>query len=422
MIRRIGIQGYKSFTNLDVRLGRLSVILGPNASGKSNLLDAVYLLSRAGTCHTLKEAFEGHRGLPLESFYYGDTSYEDLLKRDRIALTLEADVELSPDVCRRVSETVLEKRKGVDAGTAPREFVTERFLRYRLVIEALPQTGYVRVADERLAAIRRDGREKRSRKPFIEKVGERIRLRMEGQARPTDHEIGLDYTLVSTSLYEPHYPHITAFRTELQNWMVYYLEPRTLMREEVPLAAVTALGPRGENLAALLNLIKVQTGTAFDALNLALRRVLPIDARIDTEITKEGRVGLRLWENGRWYSGRLISEGTLRLIGLLLAIHPASRSTLVAYEEPENGVHPVRLKIMADLLRNAAAGQDKQILVTTHSPIFPEYFDNSELFVSRKDAGGTVICPFSHAPGELFRRSNIEHALEDRILRGDLGG
>lgn len=76
MIKRVKIEGYKSFRKLDVALKPLTVILGPNTSGKSNFLDALYLLSRAVNKRNFKEAFDGHRGLPLESFFYGDVGYE----------------------------------------------------------------------------------------------------------------------------------------------------------------------------------------------------------------------------------------------------------------------------------------------------------------------------------------------------------
>lgn len=429
MIRRIKIDGYKSFKNFEVELAPLSVILGANASGKSNLLDAIYLLSQLVSRRNLKEAFEGHRGLPLESFYYGDCGYEELLKKPSHKFSLEVDVELSEWVRDRVREIVLEKRKGIDrpSDQGRREVVTEKLLRYRVELEAVPKTGYVRVVDEKLAAIKKNGEENKSRNPFIEKKpsedgAERIHLRMEGQAHPTYHEVGLEHTIVSSPIYEPHYPHIAALRMELENWRVYYLEPRTLMREEVPLAEVSSVGPGGDNLAAFLNVLENQGGRAngLRNFNLALNQVMPSEARVEVYQTKEGRVGLRLFENGVHYSARLMSEGTLRLVGLLAAVHPANQATLVAFEEPENGVHPVRLKIISDILKHATKS-GKQIIVTTHSGVLPRYFTDRSLFVCRKEGERTTIEPF-RSLGPLFRGKEIERALEDRILRGDLGG
>lgn len=420
MIKRVKIENYKSFQNLSIELRPLSVIFGPNAAGKSNFLDALYFLSRAVSKKNLKEAFEGHRGFPLESFHYGDEGYDGLLKKSNLRFTIEVDIEISPQIRKKVEEIVQAKRKGIDSPSSSKKIITEHLLRYRLTVEALPETGYLRVRDERLCAIKHNGEEKK-RRAFLEREGNRIHLRMEGQAHPVFHQIGLDHTILSTALYEPHYPHITAFRIELANWYTYYLEPKTLMREEVPLAEIESLGPRGENLAAFLNTLKYKHKKGFESLNLSLKRILPTDASIEVEHLKEGRVGLLLSENGIRFSARLISEGTLRLIGLLCAIHPQNPATMVAFEEPENGVHPVRLRIISDALKNAAQSYGKQIILTTHSPILPEYFKNGDLFICRKEGRQTTIQPFSSC-GVLYRRKDIEHALEDKILRGDFGG
>ena len=420
MIKRIRIKGYKSFQDFNLELKPLSVIFGPNASGKSNLLDAIYLISRVATCKNLKEAFEGHRGLPLESFYYGDKGYDQLLKKKQIALSFEVDVKISDAVIDKMSKIIREKRRGIESSHSGKKLITERFLRYHISIEALPHTGYLRVIDEKLTALRKNGKEKK-RSPFIERMANRIHLRMEGQAHPTYHEVGLDHTIVSTALYEPHYPHIAAFRAELANWQVYYLEPKALMREEVPLAKVENIGPRGENLAAFVNTLRYANEKAYRNFNLTLNRILPTESHVEVEHLTEGRLSLRLYENGIPYSARLISEGTLRLIGLLAAIHPTNPGTMIGYEEPENGVHPVRLKIIADLLKGTVLNYAKQIIVTTHSPIFPGYFGDSDLFVCRKENGQSVINPF-RTFGPLFKRRDIDRALEDRILRGDFGG
>ena len=58
MLKRIHIKGYKSLSDIEVKLKPLTVLFGPNAAGKSNLLDALQLLSKLGTSRTIKEAFD----------------------------------------------------------------------------------------------------------------------------------------------------------------------------------------------------------------------------------------------------------------------------------------------------------------------------------------------------------------------------
>ncbi len=426
MIKRLKVSGFKSLKETEVYFAPLSVILGPNAAGKSNLLDALNLLSGIVTSRNLKEAFENQRGLPLESFYYGEEGYDQLLKLDTAEIHFEVDVELSPNIINSVEKLITEKRKGMDSEEKPKKRVTEKYLRYAATVQILPKTGHLRVRNERLSALKKNGQEK-ARNPFIEKVSisgpdkERLHLRMEGQAHPTYYDVGLDHTILSMALYEPHYPHITAFRHELSTWRFYYFEPRTLMREDVPVAEIEAIGPRGENLAAFLNLIQAHDGGQMEAFNLSLKYLLPSIERIDIDPTKEGLLSLRVVENGLTYSSRIISEGTLRVLGLLAALHPMSPTTVIGYEEPENGVHPARLKLVADLFKNTQELHNKQIVVNTHSPIFPTYFDDQFLFVCRKDGANTHITSFK-SEGPLFRQANIAKVLEERILRGDYGG
>ena len=68
-LKRIHIKGYKSLEDVEIELPRLALLFGPNASGKTNFLDALQLLSRFATSWSLKEGFgPPYRGKPLESF------------------------------------------------------------------------------------------------------------------------------------------------------------------------------------------------------------------------------------------------------------------------------------------------------------------------------------------------------------------
>jgi predicted ATPase len=423
MIKRLKVNGYKSLNDVEIHFEPLSVIFGPNAAGKSNILDALNLVSRMVTRRTLKDAFDDHRGLPLESFYYGKEGYEKLVEGDTADAHFEIDVELSPSTIESIEKTITEKRKGISTVEGPTRRVTEKFLRYSLTIEILPRSGILRVSNERLSALRINGHEK-VRKPFVERDTtsgkEKLHLRMEGQAHPIYYDLGLDHTIISMSLYEPHYPHIAAFRQELAAWRFYYFEPRSLMRENVPAAEIDAIGSRGENLAAFLNTLKASDNKKLETFNLSLKYLLPTIEKVNIDRTKEGLLSLRVIENGLEYSSRVISEGTLRILGLLAALHPTSPTTVIGYEEPENGVHPARLKLVADLFKNTRETHKKQIIVNTHSPIFPTFFEDKFLFVCRKEGADTKIFPFKSV-GPLFRSGDISKALEEMILRGDYG-
>ena len=428
MILSARIRGYKSLKDIKIDLQPLTVVIGPNAAGKSNLFDALGLLSRVVTSRNLGEAFKGHRGALLEAFYYGDQGLKGLLKQPSAEFTIEVDVELSADAMRAVEEQIRDMREGLPEEGEPQETqrrrVTESRLRYTLTIEIMVDSGYLRVKEERLVALNRDGSVTSRRHPFIEPVGGRLRLRLEGQARPTEHELGLDYALVSTPLYPPHYPHITALREELSRWRFYYFDPET-MRSETSLKEVGTLGAFGADLAAFFNTLKSTNRRQFDALNKALHTLLPNVKRLDVDRTPEGFLRLEVFEGNTPFSARVISEGTLRVLGLLAITHPLAPTSVIGYEEPENGIHPRRLQLVAELLRTSAE-EGKQILVNTHSPKLPEYFDPGSLLVCQKEDGLSAFRPLQDY-GPVFQPGQIENALEEtplmeRALRGDFDG
>lgn len=422
MIRRFRVANYKSLKNVDVALPNLVVVFGPNAAGKSNLFDALNLFSRLVTKKNLKEAFEGHRGVPLEAVHYSKGGIASLNAQEYHAISLSADVELSDAVVREVEMRVRELRRGIDgsdSAATEKSVITHTYLRYEIELQVSSRSGQVRVINERLAALKRNGDEK-SRTPFIEKSGAKISLRMEGQAHPTFHDVGLDYTVASTPLYAPHYPHITALREELSRCHFYYFEPRELMRQGNAIADVTNIGPRGEDMAAFYYTLKERNEPQFNAIKLAAAQVLPRLKDLEIDRTDKAELFLRVCEDGAFYSNRLISEGTLRVLGLLAALSPVTGATTIGYEEPENGVHPRRLKHIAELLKNAAT-TERQILINTHSPVLPTYFNDTELLVCRRADSGTEFTPFPSF-GDLFRHTEIDRHLEEEILRGDFGG
>src|SRR5947209_20071940 len=107
MLKRVKIQGYKSLADVEVHLQPLSVLFGPNASGKSNFLDALQLLSRIASSHTVEEAFDPpYRGTPLESFTFGPNGIKDLFTQEKASFSLEVDVELSQAVIDEVNRQI----------------------------------------------------------------------------------------------------------------------------------------------------------------------------------------------------------------------------------------------------------------------------------------------------------------------------
>ena len=401
MLERIRIKGYKSLSDLEVRLSPLTLLFGPNAAGKSNFLDALQLLSKLATSRTLKEAFDPpYRGKPLESFTIGEQGLRGLVEKDRLVFSIEVDLFLSDAVVEAVNRQIREMRRpggdgrSEEAGhTSAR--VRERNLRYRVEIEMLPRSGFLRTADEYLAALNSRGEPTGKRKPFVERQGEKIHLRLEGQAHPTYYDRYLDHTILSMPHYPPHHPHLVAARRELESWLFFYFEPRERMRAANPTKEVRHIGLMGEELAAFLNTLKALKPRQFEAVEKALRTVMPNVDGIETDVSDLGEVDLHLKESGVAIPARVLSEGTLRLLGLLALPGAGDTPSLVGFEEPENGVHPRRIRMTADLLKTRSGLGPTQYIVTTHSPILPDLLPDGSLFAVRRIDRRTRIDPSS---------------------------
>ena len=419
MLRRIEIKGYKSLVDVQVDLQPLVVLFGPNGVGKSNFLDALQLLSRMAVSPTLKAAFEPpYRGKPLESFTFDDNGIPGLLKQESARFSIQADVELSPSVVKVVEQQIREMKR--PAGERPKagsasngsSVIRETLLRYRVEVEILPGSGILRVTDEYAAALNAVSKPTGKRRAFLERVNDRIHLRMEGQAHPTYNECLLDHTLLSRPLYPPHHPHLVALRQEFESWLSFYFEPRERMRAPNPVKEVHHIGLRGEELAAFLNTLRALNERQFRAVEKALHMVIPSITGIDVEVNNLGEVELRLREGNTLIPARVVSEGTLRILGLLALAGATEPPALIGLEEPENGVHPRRLQLIADLLLTRAELGETQMIVTTHSPLLVDQIPPMFLYVCRKDETGTQIEPLQalSAPGEYrkpLRRSTM---------------
>lgn len=447
MVKRVRIRGYKSLADVDVHLQPLSVLFGPNAAGKSNFLDALQLLSGMVTRKTLLAAFDPpYRGQPLESFALAAGGIEELLQRDTATFEIAVDFELSDQTVAAVNRRIRNLRQpaanghAVDDGQAEpvaerhaTAEVRERNLRYRLVVEVMPKRGgLLRVQDEYLAALTVDGKPTGKRSAFIEAKGNHLTLRREGGGHPFHYDRHLDHTLLSMPMYAPHYPHMAAAQQELASWSFFYFEPRERMRLPNPIKEVRQIGAMGEELAGYLNTLRADDEPQFDAVVRALRELIPSITDLDLQTTSHGEVELRIVEGGIAIPARVVSEGTLRVLGLLSLATSRDAAAVVGFEEPENGIHPRRVSLIGRLLQTISRSYGRQLIVTTHSPELIDCVQPSSLFLFLKRNGSTSVTPLSQVPlfARHFQRPGLNDVTPDeldmenptigeQVLRGD---
>ena len=439
MLKRIRIQNYKSLKDVEVHLERLTVLFGSNAVGKSNFLDALQFLARIVSSRTIKTAFDPpYRGKPLESFTMDSGGLERNLEKESMTFSMEVDVEISEAVIDKVHKQINDMRENTpDArqGKPSRnpQPIRERFLRYKVEVEILPKTGVLRIADESLESLTAQGEVSGARKAFLSRdaTNNRLHLRMEGQAHPRYFDLGLDHSILSLPHYVPYYPHIVAFREEVSQYAFFYFEPRERMRNTCSLRENRQVGAMGEDLPSFLNTLKHANPLQFQGIENTLREIVPSITGIEVKPNQFGEVDLWLKEGDQLMSARVVSEGTLRILGLLAIFGTKDCPSLVGFEEPENGIPPRQIKMIAEMLQ-AKAERNLQIVVTTHSAILPDYLPNKSLFPCRKVDGVTRIVPLQRAL-PLFKKMEINEVLDElsmtemrdrlpisqRMIRGD---
>ena len=419
MLKRIRIRGYKSFRDEEVRLEPLTVLFGASAAGKSNFLEALRLLARLGTEKTIRNAFESLLHVAsIEAFSLGEGGVPALSARSRLTLSIEADIELS-DVAVAEAERQIEE---VQVSGSRGGGVRERNLRYRVKVEMRPAKGELRVADEHLSALNRNGEPKQGRPPFITWEKGRALLRRERPGNFIGFERNLDHALLSARHYPAHFPHLMAARAELERWKFFRLEP-DCMRLPSTLKQTRSIGSRGEDISSFLHTLRLSEPKQFRAVEKALRMLIPSIDGIKTAINDYGEVEFHIVQDGVPVSAPLLPGGALRLLGLLATSGVGGEaSSLTGIEEPENGIHPRFISRLAEMLKTRAA-TGPQCIVVTHSPLLLGMLPEKFLFAARRHNRRVRIDPaadwgsFSYSPKSADRLSLLP--VSERILRGD---
>ncbi len=384
MISYIKIDGFKSFHNFEMEFAPLTVIAGLNASGKSNLFDALSLLSRLAFTD-LKTAFNEQRGNPSELFtLYGD----------EYASEMEFVVEM----------LVNGKVKDNWGGKVTLKYTRLRYeLKIKRVENELGLDDLV-VDHEYLATIKHQQDEwikNKIKNQFIENWRPKVPKGKRGIPYIlTEHVNGIPRIVVPqdgnpggnkktfpaayarqtvlSSINSVDFPHVFAAKQEMQSWNFLQLNPNDLREPTKHEPGIRdTITPSGKNLAAALYRIYKNDEYSLVEISRKLNNFLPhfIEVQItDDKANLQYIISLKS-EDDKIFSSRVLSEGTLRLLALCVLNFDEKHTGLICFEEPENGIHPYRIKAMAELLKDLSADFSntettlRQLIVNTHSPI-----------------------------------------------------
>lgn len=337
MLSRIKIKNFKSFVEAEIRLRPLTVMIGANASGKTNFIEALGLLGWMAKGRPLSQVYSAVRdgelrlrGWPRVTQYGNDRP-----------VGFEVDIDVGADTYPR-----LELEFSAQTGLIERE-------RFTVPGEASP-----------VYELASENRVRFSKGQDVVLVGREADHPVFTHALPLDIArkdlVILEYLLGSISIFHP---------------------VPDLMRGYANFHDGSHLHSSGSNISAVLENL-CQSGFQDDILKF-IRTLPEQDFREVGFIRVPGPddIMVKLLESfggqEHWYEAAVLSDGTLRALAIAAALF--SGDSLLIIEDIDDGVHPSRLGHMLELIRHHAEQQNISVLVTTHNPALLDALPDSEI-------------------------------------------
>jgi predicted ATPase len=382
MITAFHASYFKALRDISVQLTPIHVLIGPNDSGKSSILQALATLSRSAD-FDLASSFEG-RWEGRELVWY--------LHKDR---TVMLGAEISVSVSQQ--------------------------LRYELVCEFDRAGRGARVAKETIFSP--------AEVSFPHRVQDSRTV-----VNAFEHTAGLAQDAAQLC---------GLVRDALSGVQYFRWNPRMLA---LPVASGVSepfrLNSDGFGLAMLLDDILGSDRDRFDELESEFIGIFPSIKSIklirqpafsarpyDTEQVSrldqaEGKgLAFQLRDSKQWIPASQVSDGMMLILGYLAVLYSPNPPRLLLAEEPENGIHPKLLQNVIKILRGVLGKQaHTQVVLTTHSPYAVDLFEPTEVTLCTKRGDGSIeLTPMSKSPAvrnqiSLFSLGEIWTAEGDEKL------
>ena len=339
MFTRLHLQNFKSYRDATLVLGPFTLLVGTNASGKSNVRDAFRFLHGIGRGYKLADIFGGKSS-------EGSRIWTGIRGGPR-AITFQNETRFTLDV---------------DMNFQQEDQVTSS-VTYSIDVEPKANAGSPWITQERLRA-------------------------------DSEYGNGLqELSVHTTSRTSAEYSALTQLVEDRNSFQGRHIVSQTLdilrgsrfiefvpdeMRQ--PSFPGQALGDRGENLSSVLKAM-CDDPQQKQTLLRWVQTLTPMDA-VDFEFPTDpiGKVLVTLLEaNGQRTTAYSASDGTLRFLGVLAALLGPKPASFYFFEEIENGIHPNRLYLLIELIEKQTAKRNIQVLATTHSPQLLRFVNPSSL-------------------------------------------
>jgi len=379
-LKQLSIKGLLSFGEETIfEFGRLNLLIGPNGSGKSNLLNCIRVLRLAPL--DIQQAFQ-------------DSGFEDWLFKGAAlnSASLQAKLNAPESICHRL-----------------------RFLPQSTTRVSLEEVISQGECDHPTSPL------------FIGSYRGKTTLSAVGKRRRINRNLNVDeYNPLASILSQirdasqyPEITHLAALYSHFRIYSEWTFGRTSKLREATPTSRTTAtLSESMDDLALALN--GLEKTAAHEAIRILLRELKETYVDYITRILF-GRVGLELLESPfeSPLPAQRLSDGTLRFLALAAILFQPKPPPLICLEEPELGMHPDMIRMVAKMIIDAASRT--QLIVTTHSEQLLSSLqdDFDALFAFDTGVNGTVVRRFSQSDYSDWRD---EHTLGQLWTSGELGG
>lgn len=422
-LSQVTVSNFKSFKQLEVALNPFNILIGANASGKTNFVD-IFGFLRDVTNYGLENAISMHGGsdyFPNVNIGRNEPSEfkvtSELPTQTRIMSVKEGRMRIRPyDTV--YSFKIRFKRRGSGF-----EIVEDTLLqKCRVSIRTKDETSEVSsgeinfiltkngkqvtvgmITSSGLALDYKSVFRQYLRFPYEEEevtyVGEKVQL--------TFVDFYAPFNTLILEIPPFVYPLIQSLENTLSDLSIYSFAPE-LSKMGVPITGKAELEEDGRNLAIVLKGILKVRDKKRKFTNL-LKDLLPFvdDLAIERFADKSLLMKLKETYGKTYFPASILSEGTINTTALILSLF-FEEKLLKIIEEPERSIHPQIISRLASMMKESSS--KTQIIMTTHNPQFVKYADIEDILLIYRDNNGFSV----------VSRPSKEKKLKS-FLKNDLG-
>jgi len=369
MIERIRIQNFRCLRDFEVKLGPLNFLVGANNTGKSSVLDALYVL---GECMRRLPSQAMGRQLPsrLPHMRSGGSNQPVLIETHLSRPHDESETRSSASA-RRATYTLALLPKPAAAHPERHEIAIDE--------EALELSRA-----EKAPAVRYE-RERYPGNFYI----------VAGEEKKPQGAIESPYGTILWNLWSKGLRETAWVRKALLTTPRYSLVPERI-RQPCELEPGTKMDADGHGLASFLDWLREVEPERFDRIRKTLGKLVGEVTNVTFPTVAKNRKAVLFWEKwGTKVPASEASDGLLLFLAILAIAYGHEEDVgVVLLEEPENGVHPERLRDIVRLLRAISRGElglpPVQVVVTSHSPYLLDWCQKDEVIIFGRASDGNV--------------------------------